>query len=137
MNAPLFHVFDSEDLALARQKEIDDASGYPCFVQGYTFPEGVPVPVWTEHAESVRAHPNGAQWAIAAVDTAELAPVEALDLPSPGAVDAPSASEPIEAGGGKVDPSGGKITPADAGPILLPDPVELDASWNAPAGAGD
>jgi hypothetical protein len=128
MSPPLYHVFDCEDLALARQKEIDDASGFPCYVQGYTFPEGEPVPVWTEHAESVRAHPDGTKWAIAATDLAGMLPIEALDVPSPDeSVFAPSEIAPEQTlkpdrGGGKLD-----VRPQ---PVTLAEPIELDDSWN-------
>lgn len=134
----LYHVFDTLEAATARQAEIDAASGFPCWVQGYTFPEGEPVPVWTEHLESVRAHPGGALFAIAALDTAELGPVEPLDLPPLGAVDAglDASGVPIEAGGGKVPIEGGG-KPAPVEPQILPEPCELDDTWNAgpePAG---
>jgi hypothetical protein len=137
MSALLYHVFDSREAAEARQREIDDASGYPCFVQGYTVPEGAPAAVWTEHAESVRAHPKGDRWAIAAIDLATVSPVEAIDgseIDTSASIDL-GGGKPGDLGGGKVGPGdmGGqgvvKVPPAP-GPVVLLDPVELDDGWN-------
>jgi len=101
----------------AQQKADDDSHKLPGFVQGYRFPEGTPVQVWTDHNESVTLKDDKATAAFPVLDDKAAVPARMTKGTTAGwltVAEAPK-EEPLE------DP--GDVEPAEE-PGDLKIPVE-------------